>query len=46
MEGKKLLDPHVFNPFVHSAPFLSPLKTSENRNVFRSRERLHWEQMG
>ena len=25
----------VINPFIHNAPFLNPLKTSENRNVFR-----------
>ena len=38
------------NPFVPNAPFLYPLKTSENLNVFpmfsESRERVHWEQMG
>ena len=35
---------NVFNPFVPSAPFLYPLKTSENR--LGGRERVHWEQMG
>ena len=31
------------NPFVPNAPFLYPLKTSEN---LEGRERVHWEQMG
>ena len=38
-----------FNPFVPNAPFLYPLKISENRKVFRTfsggRERVHWERM-
>ena len=41
---EKNLHPTVLapiNPFVPNAPFLYPLKTSENR-----RERVHWEQMG
>ena len=32
----------VVNPFVPNAPFLYPLKTSENRKG----ERMHWERMG
>ena len=37
-----------FNPFVPNAPFLYPLKTSENLTVFLflgGRESMHWEQM-
>ena len=29
----------VINPFIHNAPFLNPLKTSENRNVFREQRK-------
>ena len=39
----------LVNPFVPNAPFLDPLKTSENLGFFwcsRSREKVHWEQMG
>ena len=32
------------NPFVPNAPFLYPMKTSENRKVF-CLQRVHWEQM-
>ena len=38
-----------FNPFVPNAPFLYPMKTSENRKVFcfhGDRERVHWKRMG
>ena len=35
------------NPFVPSAPFLYPLKTSESFLMFSGgRERVHWEQLG
>ena len=37
------------NPFVPNAPFLYPLKTSENRSFLifsEGRKRVHWEQMG
>ena len=34
------------NPFVPNAPFLYPMKTSENGKVFLGgRERMHWERM-
>ena len=40
----------LFNPFVPNAPFLYPLKTSENFYGFLMfsgcRERVHWERMG
>ena len=43
-------DPLRLNPFVPNAPFLYPLKTSENLTenfIFsRSRERAHWGKMG
>ena len=29
------------NPFVPNAPFLYPMKTSENLTVSRARERVH-----
>ena len=37
----------VFNPFVPNARFLYPLKTENLKfsDVFRGRERVHWEQM-
>ena len=35
----KTIHKHI-NPFVPNAPFLYPLKTSENRNVFRRRGAL------
>ena len=42
--------PNCLNPFVPTAPFLYPLKTSENLYDFLifsgSRERVNWEQMG
>ena len=40
------------NPFVPNAPFLYPLKTSENQKTVRfsdvsgGRERVDWERMG
>ena len=39
---------NCFNPFVSNAPFLYPLKTSENRFLMfsGSKERVHWEQLG
>ena len=40
---------HLINPFVPNAPFLYPLKTSENRKLFLfsgGTERVHWKQMG
>ena len=38
----------IVNPFVPNAPFLYPLKTSENRFLMFSggRGKVHWEQMG
>ena len=43
-------DPLRLNPFVPNAPFLYPLKTSENLTenlIFsRGRERAHWRLMG
>ena len=40
----------IVNPFVPNAPFLYPLKVSENLTVFLMfsgcRERVHWKQMG
>ena len=41
---------NCFNPFVPNAPFLYPLKTSENLTIFLcfqgGRERVHWERIG
>ena len=34
-----------YKPFVPNAPFLYPMKTSENRDVFRRRKKVHWERM-
>ena len=34
-----------YKPFVPNAPFLYPMKTSENRDVFRGRKRVHWKRM-
>ena len=34
------------NPLVPNAPFLYPLKTSENRNVFRCFQKVEKECMG
>ena len=34
------------NPFISNAPFLYPLKTSENLKTSGVRERVHWEQIG
>ena len=40
----------LVNPFAPNAPYLCPLKISENRHVFLcfsgGRERVHWERMG
>ena len=45
-----ILESETINPFVPNAPFLYPLKTSENRKVFLcfhgGRERVHWVRMG
>ena len=45
-----ILEIETINPFVPNAPFLYPLKTSENRKVFLcfhgGRERVHWVRMG
>ena len=47
-KARKITDTS-FNPFVPNAPFLYPLKTSENLKVFLmfsgGRERVHWEKM-
>ena len=42
------LTQNCFNPFVSNAPFLYPLKTSENRFLMfsGSKERVYWEQLG
>ena len=48
MTTKLIYENHI-NPFVPSAPFLYPLKSSENRKNFLfsgGRERMHWEKMG
>ena len=34
------------NPFVPNAPFLYPLKTSENLTDWEHWENVHWERMG
>ena len=40
---KDIIPTLQLNPFVPNAPFLYPLKTSENRKVQGGRERVHWE---
>ena len=44
-----ILEIETINPFVPNAPFLYPLKISENRKVFLcfhgDRERVHWVRM-
>ena len=45
--SESALSKRAFNPFVPNAPFLYPLKTSENRKVFSGgREMVHLERMG
>ena len=48
-ENRKKLKLGYINPLVSNAPFLYPLKTTENRKdffVFREQYTPYWEQMG
>ena len=40
------LELFCINPFIPSAPFFYLLKTLRFSDVFRGRERVHWEQIG